>query len=174
MTQPRSSIGSPDPTVPRVVRDVDQVLSLWAAHESGELGEEDTSRVGPKGFSNYRPEMIGLTAREQAHAYVAAIRGGSGVPGYRLAYPVLWWAHFRRGPFRAQTFLVARLSKSSASEAAALAELGYEGRNVRQVLNLFIGRMERTLAADPLVIYPMIEAPCVVELAGVKLNDPAP
>ena len=150
---------------PRAVRDWREVMALWAAHERGDIDSEHEPSPLPRGLSNYRPDLRGLSDRAQAHGYVAAVVADGWYPSYGFAYPVLWWSVTMSGPFRAAHFLRVRHRISAASEQAALGELGFTGRDPARVLDLFLGRLELLLEAEPLLIYPMMEAPCGIEIA---------
>ena len=157
-------VGAED-LAPRIVQDWREVLALWAAHERGDIDSAHERSPLPKGLSNYRPDLRGLSDLAQAHGYVAGVIASGWFPSYEFAYPVLWWSVTMAGAFRAADFLRLRHRISAASEQAALAELGFTGRDPARVLDLFLTRLERLLEAEPHLIYPMMEAHCGIEIA---------
>jgi hypothetical protein len=148
----------------RIITDLGEALRLWANHERGQ-----PRRWRPRGVERSGP-LYGKTAVAQAADYLRD------VPGFDMAYPVLWWiwARGKGDRFHAPTFLQEYLRVLERDDVAARRYLGWTvgtGETERvleapEVLNLYETALEARLKKKPLQIVPQLGRDCAADLVA--------
>jgi len=144
----------------RTVTDTHEALRLWAECEQGPV------EMPQPGGRNPASEATGIGEAESAWLYV------TGTPGYRFAYPALWWVWLHGGQierFRAAEYFQLCKRQRAASELTARAELGYLDRPAVMVLGLFACRLESRLLAEPLEILGLVPPQAGIEAASLAI-----